>query len=101
MIVLMDATYKTTKYELPLFFVSVKTNVGYAIVADFVIQSESTLEIGEVLQVLSNWNSKWKPPFFVTDYSDAEIGAIESVFPGCNVYLFSQGTIMGKVGKRQ
>ena len=26
---LMDATYKTTKYELALFFVAVKTNVGY------------------------------------------------------------------------
>ena len=34
-IVLMDATYKMTKYELSL-------NVVYAIVADFVIQSEST-----------------------------------------------------------
>jgi hypothetical protein len=34
-ITLMDATYKTTKYELPMFFVSVKTNVGYTVVADF------------------------------------------------------------------
>ena len=28
---LMDATYKTTKYELPLFFISVRTNVGYSL----------------------------------------------------------------------
>ncbi len=41
-IVLMDATYKTTKYELPMFFVTVKTNVGYTPVADFVIQSETS-----------------------------------------------------------
>ena len=38
---LMDATYKTTKYELALFFVAVKTNVGYTAVADFVLQSET------------------------------------------------------------
>ena len=38
-IVLIDATYKTTKYELPMFFVTVKTNVGYTPIADFVIQS--------------------------------------------------------------
>ena len=29
---LMDATYKTTKYALPLFLVAVKTNSGYSIV---------------------------------------------------------------------
>lgn len=29
---LLDATYKTTNYALPLFFVCVKTNNGYAVV---------------------------------------------------------------------
>ena len=28
---LLDATYKTTKYALPLFFLCVKTNVGYLV----------------------------------------------------------------------
>ena len=31
-ICLMDATYKTTKYDIPLFFVCVLTNSGYEIV---------------------------------------------------------------------
>lgn len=35
----MDATYKTTRYELPMFFVTVKTNVGNTPVADFVIRA--------------------------------------------------------------
>ena len=35
-ITLMDATYKTTKYSLPLFFLCVKTNVNYTVVAEFV-----------------------------------------------------------------
>ena len=38
---LIDATYKTTKYDLALFFICVKTNVGYSVVAEFVIQSET------------------------------------------------------------
>ena len=39
-ITLMDATYKTTQYELALFFLTVRTNVGYSVVAEFVIQHE-------------------------------------------------------------
>ena len=86
-IVLMDATYKTTKYELPLFFITVKTNVGYSIVADFVVQSETIELISEALRVLQSWNADFNPPCFMTDYSDAEIGAIESIFPNCKVFL--------------
>ena len=48
---LMDATYKTTKYELDFFFVAVKTNVGYSDVADFVLQT--TEQIIEALKILS------------------------------------------------
>ena len=39
---LMDATYTTMKYIVPLFFIAIKINVGYAVVADFVIQNESS-----------------------------------------------------------
>lgn len=86
-ITLMDATYKTTKYELPFFFVSVKTNVGYSVVADFIIQSETTEQITEALKILASWNPEWKPRNFMVDYSEAESSAIKNVFPGCNVYL--------------
>ena len=41
-ITLMDVTYKTTKYSVPLFFLYVKTNVNYTVVAEFVVQSENT-----------------------------------------------------------
>jgi hypothetical protein len=60
----MDATYKTTKYELALFFVAVKTNVGYSVVGEFVVQSETTDQIAEALSILSSWNPEWQPPFF-------------------------------------
>ena len=38
-LILLDATYKTTRYALPLFFMVVKTNVDYQIVVSFVIEN--------------------------------------------------------------
>ena len=84
---LMDATYKTTQYDLPLFFISVHTNTGYCVVAEFIVQSESCDYIKEALQILKTWNPDWHPKFFMTDYSEAEIGALEASFPGTTVYL--------------
>ena len=84
---LIDATYKTTKYELALFFVAVKTNVGYTAVADYVLQSETAEQISEALHILSSWNPSWQPPHFTVDYSEAEIEAIQRTFPACKIYL--------------
>ena len=36
-LILIDATYKSTKYSIPLFFLCVKTNVSYTVVAEFII----------------------------------------------------------------
>ena len=36
----MDATYKTTKYAIPLFFVYVHGNTGCMVVAEFMCQNE-------------------------------------------------------------
>ncbi|XP_063220943.1 uncharacterized protein LOC134530205 [Bacillus rossius redtenbacheri] len=84
---LLDATYKTTKYSLPLFFLAVKTNVGYSVVGTFVVQSESTTLIAEALNVFKEWLPEWKPQFWMTDFSEAEIGAIDKTFPESTVYL--------------
>ena len=84
---LVDATYKTTKYDLPLFFVTVRTNVGYKVAAYFIVQSESTEQILEALNILKQWNPDWKPAFFLCDYSEAEISSIQQTFPTTTVYL--------------
>ena len=84
---LLDATYKTMKYELPLFFLCVHTNVGYLVVADFIIQGETAERIQEALDVLKSWNPQWRPNYFMTDYSEAELQAIESSFPSTTIYL--------------
>ena len=84
---MIDATYKTTKYDLALFFVCVRTNVGYSIVGQFITQSETAEHIQEALQILQTWNPGWKPQFFMCDYSEAKVAALEAVFPGVTIYL--------------
>ena len=53
---LLDATYKTMRYELPLFFLVVKTNVNYMVVGSFIIQRETTASIQEALEIFRDWN---------------------------------------------
>ena len=86
-VTLIDATYKTMRYDLPLFFVCVRTNIGYCVAAEFITQSETAEAIQEPLQVLKNWNPDWNPPFVLCDYSEAEISAIEHTFPATSVFL--------------
>ena len=54
--------------------------------AEFIVQSESC-DNKEALQILKTLNPDWHPKFFMTDYSEAEIGALEASFPGTTVYL--------------
>lgn len=81
-IMLLDATYKTMRYELPLFFLVVKTNVNYVVVGSFVTQNETTASIKEALRIFRDWNPTWQPKFFMTDFCFEEINAIESTFQG-------------------
>ena len=83
-ICLLDATYKATRYALPLFFLAVKTNVDYQVVTslNFVLQDESIDSIKEALQVIKDWNPDWQPSFFMTDFCKEEIHAVEETFPG-------------------
>ena len=37
---LIDATYKTTLYNVPIFFVTVRTNVGYTVAAEFIQKTQ-------------------------------------------------------------
>ena len=53
---LLDATYKTTRYTLPLMFIVIKTNVDYQIVASFVIENETYEATSGGLAVTKSWN---------------------------------------------
>ncbi|CAG2192668.1 unnamed protein product [Mytilus edulis] len=86
-ICLMDATYRTTQYAVPLYFICVPTNVNYMTVATFITETEDSDSIKRVLLQLRQWNPEWNPSFFMCDYATEEINAIESVFPDSFVYL--------------
>ncbi|XP_078493493.1 uncharacterized protein LOC144749079 isoform X2 [Ciona intestinalis] len=79
-ICLLDATYKTSKYALPLFFLCIKTNVNYQVVACFVTQNERQSDITEALEMIKTWTPGWNPTFFMTDNCEAEILSIEATF---------------------
>ena len=83
----MDATYKTTKYSLPLFFLCVHTNIGYKVVAEFICQYESTVCVSEALGIIKSWNTGWQPKYWMTDYSVVEFNTIEEQFPASLVYI--------------
>ena len=79
-ICLLDATYKTSRYSVPLFFLVTKTNVDYQIVGSFAIQYETTTSITEALNVIKSWNESWNPKIFMVDNCSEEINAIENIF---------------------
>lgn len=83
---LLDATYKITKYDLPLYFLVVKTNTGYMNVGTFVVLHEDNKSIEEALRIFKDWNPNWSPNYFVTDFDEAERIALKSVF-NCLVYI--------------
>lgn len=94
---MLDATYRTTKYALPLFFLAVKTNVGYSVVAEFIVQHETKRSIMQGLQTIKTWLHNapdkpaewyWEPKFFMTDFCEREIVAIEDIFPGMMVNFY-------------
>ena len=85
----MDATYKTCKLALPLFFLVVRTNVGYSVVAEFIIQHEDTTSITEALTILrKRWDEcDIEVGNFMIDCQQSEENTIHAVFPDSVVYL--------------
>ena len=35
--------------------------------------------------MIKEWNPHWSPKFFMSDYSEAEISAVEQTFPATNI----------------
>ena len=78
---MLDATYKATRYSIPLYFLVVKTNVDYQIIASFATQDETSEILVEALSVIKLWNQNWNPIYFMVDNCEEEITAIETLFP--------------------
>lgn len=74
----LDAKHKVTKYELPQFFLVVKSYVGYRVVASFMLGHENSREIASVLEKIKEWNEGWHP---VTLTNDKTVFSLVSVLP--------------------
>ena len=81
-ICLLDATYKTCKFDVPLFCVCVSADSGFVVVGLFILPHEICFHIKRGLAVLNDWNCNWKPTYFMTDYDRKEIRAVKETFPG-------------------
>ena len=79
-ILLLDATYKTTKYAAPLFFAVVKTNVNFQVVCVIVLQEETEPMITKALLILKSWSPNVNPKYAMVDFDEKEISALENVF---------------------
>ena len=77
----LDATYKTTRYALPLLFLVVKTNVDYQVVAAFLIEGETREHITAVLTKTKEWNPDFYPLYAMVDCCAKEINARETLYP--------------------
>ena len=86
-LILLDATYRTTRYAKPLFILCVRTNVKYIPVGEFVCQCEDTESVKEALEIFKSWNNSWSPKYAMVDFSEEEITALEDVFPGKSYIL--------------
>jgi hypothetical protein len=84
----MDATYRTTLYNLPMFIINVVDNHGHGQpVAMFFVQEESGAAIAEMLQVFKELNPAFTPTYFMIDKSDMEMNGIREVYPGSEILL--------------
>lgn len=85
----MDATYRTCRLSIPLFFLVVRTNSGFMTVATFALQNEDTDSIAEALEKIKEHISEHGIDIknFMVDFSTAEINALHTVFPDATVYL--------------
>ncbi|CAH1248770.1 Hypp8400 [Branchiostoma lanceolatum] len=84
---LLDATYRTCRYSMPLFFLCVRTNVCYVVIGSFIVQKETTVDVQEALNIFKEWNPDWTPSHFMVDKSDVEINALNREFPEAKVVL--------------
>ena len=87
-VTLMDGTYKTTKWGLPLVILTVVNAQGEAYPACFaIVSSETNDTMMELLLHVQQLVPGWKPETFMIDKSDAEIHGIKMVFPWAVVFL--------------
>jgi len=90
LLMVLDAVYRGGRYPLPVYFLHVRTNTNYQIVAVIIVQQETQRSLVNALQVVRRWNPDVSPRYALIDLSEEELAAIQETFPGQrNVLTFS------------
>lgn len=84
-VLLMDSTYKTNRFRMPLLDILGSTGLGHTFYAAFVflsseIESDYTAALQMLLKVMTVRNIK-QPGVIVTDQDQGLMNAIQSTFP--------------------
>ncbi len=69
-------------YPSKLLHEACQSNFRYIPVALFIVENEDASSIEEALETIKGWNAGIIPKTFIVDYSNSEINALETVFPG-------------------
>ncbi|XP_062621423.1 uncharacterized protein LOC134283018 [Saccostrea cucullata] len=83
----IDSTFNTTKFNIPLYELVVHTNTGYTPIGIIITEDETEEQIAEGLSILKSWNAGWSPSVSVTDCDIAQSNALSKVFPDCSQFL--------------
>lgn len=83
----MDSTHKTNFWKWRLFTITVRDQYGAWIpAAQFIVEKEDSVSVGEALRHLRALVPEWEPQFFVVDDSAVEQNGIKIAFPGTHVF---------------
>ena len=88
-LVVLDAVYRNGMFHVPTFFLLVRTNVGYRVVAVIVVQLETPESLRRAIEVVKFWSPDVSPKYAMVDSSEQEISALELSFPGMSVMMGS------------
>ena len=77
-LVILNATYRTTRYAIPLYIFCVQKNCRYVVVAIMLIEGEYSNSLSEALTMLADMNPKRKAKASMIDASETEMPDIST-----------------------
>lgn len=78
---------ESSAYDIPMFFLSVKTNCIYHVVAFFLSTSRSVESITEGLAAVKNWNPDIEPRYIMCDHDESHFAAVQATWPNAHLLL--------------
>ena len=78
---------ESAAFGIPVFFVSVKTNCVYHVVAFFLLRVNDVESITEGLAMVASWSPDVEPRFVMCDGDSKHFAAVEATWPSAHLLL--------------